>query len=214
MGILAVLNLAMIALISGQPFFTNASHAVRGITNPVLAMEVARNVEEVDLVLSDAPSPDREAMRIKQYADFGFIVAYAALYIAMARMFGSRLALAAATVGVIAAIFDVIENFAILRILDVDLAHTTRGLIDAIRYPSLIKWAWSSIALGLFGLLMMRTPKPGLKIAGAFAGIAALLGLCGLADNRLLQWFMAPMLAVLVSLAVLFFRPRWNVRRA
>ena len=63
-GIIAVLNLAMIALLSGRPYFSNASHPVRGISNPVLALEVARNVAEVDAILSDAPSPDREAMRI------------------------------------------------------------------------------------------------------------------------------------------------------
>ena len=62
-GVVAVLNLAMIALISGRPHFSNASRAVRGISNPILAMEVVRNVAEVDAVLSDAPSSDREVMQ-------------------------------------------------------------------------------------------------------------------------------------------------------
>ncbi len=82
-GALAVLNLAMIALISGRPSFSNASRPVRGISNPILAMEVVRNVAEVDAILGDAPSPDREVMRIKQYADFGFIGGYAGLFVLM-----------------------------------------------------------------------------------------------------------------------------------
>src|SRR3984957_3375379 len=82
-GALAVLNLAMIALLSGRPSFSNASRPVRGISNPILAMEVVRNVAEVDAILGDAPSPDREVMRIKQYADFGFICAYAGLFVLM-----------------------------------------------------------------------------------------------------------------------------------
>ncbi len=216
MGTIAVLNLAMIALISGRPFFSNASQPVRGITDPILAMEVVRDAHEVDLVLSDAPSPDRETMRIKQYVDFGFILSYAALFVVMAMMFGggrNRLPYIAATFGVVAAIFDVIENMGILRTVNVDLAHTTQGMIDAIRYPSLIKWACASIALGLLGILMIRVPRAGFRIAGALGILAALLGLYGLADNRFLQWMGAPMLAVFVTLAILFFRPRWNARR-
>ena len=209
-GILAILNIAMIALISGKPYFTNASHAFRGITSPFFAIEVARNPEEVDLVLSDAPSADREAMRIKRYADFGFIAAYAALYIALARMFGGRFALAGAGLGVIAAIFNVIENLAILKILDVDLAHTTQGLIDAIRYPGLIEWACTSVALGIFAVLMIRTKRTLLRIAGLFELAAALLGASGLAKNFILQWMPIPLLCGLVGLAVLLFRPHRN----
>src|ERR1017187_345545 len=126
-GYLAVLNLAIIAILMGRPSFSSASRPVRGITSPVLAMEVARNVTEVDAILSDAPSADREAMRIKQYADFGFIGGYAALYVVMSLLLmreGRVLAISAAILGVLAAIFDVMENLGILRIIDTDLAHT------------------------------------------------------------------------------------------
>lgn len=212
MGLLALLNLAIIALISGQPFFSNASHPVRGISNPLVAIEIARNVDEVDLALSDAPSPDREAMRIKEYADFAFIAAYAMLYIALARMFRNRFAFAAAVLGVIAAIFNVIENLGILRIIDVDLAHSTQAMIDAIRYPSLIKWACASVALGIFAITMIQTKRTPLRIVGLFELAAALLGLSGLAKNLVLQWMPIPMLCGLVGLAILYFRPGWSNR--
>jgi len=182
-GIVAVANLAFIALLLGRPHFSNASRPVRGISNPVLAMEVARNVSEVDAILSDSPSPDREVMRIKQYADFGFIGAYAALYVLMSLLLireGRIIAISAAVLGVAAAIFDVIENLGILRIVNIDLSHTTQIMIDTIRYPSLIKWALVSLALGLLGVLALRTGRRGLQIVGARDVLAALRGLYGL----------------------------------
>lgn len=215
-GFVAVLNLAMIALISGRPSFSNASRPVRGITNPVLAMEMVRDVSEVDLVLGDAPGPDREAMRVKQYADFGFIGGYAALYVLMAMLLvgqGRSIAIAAALMGILAAVCDVIENLGILRIVDVDLARTSQAMIDAVRYPSLIKWTLASLALGLLGILAWRTGRMGLRIVGALDLVTALLGLGALCENRLLVWLGPPMLGGLVGLVILFFRPYRNGAR-
>jgi hypothetical protein len=209
-GLLAVLNLAMIAILVGRPYFSNASRPVRGITNPVLAMEVARNVSEVDAILGDAPSPDREAMRIKQYADFGFICTYASLYVVMSLLLmreGRAVAISAAVLGVLAAIFDVIENLGILRIVNTDLAHTTQAMIDAVRYPSLTKWALASIALGLLAILFLRVRRAGPRVVGALDLIAALLGLYGVYDNAVLQWSGIPTLAGFIGLAVLYCRP-------
>jgi len=217
-GILALLNLAMLAILAGRPHFSNASHPVRGISNPILAMELVRNVAEVDEILSDAPSPDRETMRIKQYADFGFIGGYAALFVLMSMLLmgqGRAIAISAALLGIIAAFCDVIENLGILRIVDVDLTHTTQAMIDAIRYPSLVKWTLASFALGMLGILAMRTRQTGLEVVGALDFLAALLGVCGaFYDN----WFLQPMgllmLGGFVGLAILFFRPHhWNRRR-
>ncbi len=209
-GFVAVLNLAMIALLSGRPSFSNASRPVRGVTNPILAMEVVRNVSEVDLVLGEAPSPDREVMRIKQYADFGFIAGYAALYVLMAMLLlpqGRAVAILAAVLGIIAALCDVIENIGILRMVDVDLAHTTQAMIDAVRYPSLVKWMLASLALGLLGMLAWRTGGIGLRMIGGLYVLASLLGLYGLYRNVGLQWFAYSEPVALVGLAILYFRP-------
>ena len=208
-GVAAVLNIAMIALIIfGRPHFSNASRPVRGIPDPVLAMEVVRNVSELDAILSDAPSPDREAMRIKQYADFGFIACYAILFVLIGLLVRPRpVALFAAALGVLAAVFDVIENVGILRILDVDLNHTTQAMIDAVRIPSLIKWALASLTIGILGVLLMRTRRLGLRIVGALDLIAALLGLLGLIDNRALAWAGPWTLGGLLGLVILYLRP-------
>jgi hypothetical protein len=216
-GWVAVLNLALIAILSGRPHFSNASRPVRGISNPILAMEVVRNISEVDTILSDAPSPDREAMRIKQYADFGFITTYAALYVLMSMLLireGRAIAIAAGILGVLAAVFDVIENLGILRLVDTTLSSTTQAMIDAIRYPSLIKWTLASLALGLLGILALRTRRIGLRIVGALDAIAALLGLYGvLYDNVGLQRLVYVGSIALITLAILYFRPRWPKAR-
>jgi hypothetical protein len=209
-GVLAVLNIAMIAILLGRPSFSNASRPVRGIANPVLAMEVVRNITEVDAILSDAPSPDREVMRIKEYTGFAFIGCYAALFVVMGMMLvreGRALAITAGSLGVAAAVCDVIGNFGILRLVDVDLSHTTQAMIDAVRYPNLIKWALLAFSLGLFGILLPRKPGVAFRIVGAVGMLTALLALLGLFSNHILAWTGIPMLVGFLGLAILYFRP-------
>jgi hypothetical protein len=209
-GYLAVLTLAMIAILLGRPSFSNGSRPVRGISSPVLAMEVARNVAEVDAILSDSPSADREAMRIKQYADFGFISGYACLFVVTGILLipqGRTIAILAVVLGVLAAIFDVVENLGILRVVNTDLEHTTQAMIDAVRYPSLAKWTLASLALGLLAILFLRIKRAGPRIVGTLYLIAALLGLSGLYENVFLEWSGIPTLAGFIGLAILYFRP-------
>jgi exosortase/archaeosortase len=149
-------------------------------------------------------------MRIKQYADFGFISGYAGLFVVTGTLLiprGRAIAILAAVLGVVAAIFDVIENLGTLRVVNTDLAHTTQAMIDAVRYPSLIKWALASLALGLLAILFLRLKRAGPRVVGALYLIAALLGLYGLYDNAILQWTGIPMLAGFIGLAILYFRP-------
>lgn len=208
-GLLAVIDIAIVAVLLGQPSFTNASRPVRGIANPLLAMEMARNVTEVDAILSDSPSPDREAMRIKQYTGFAFLGCYAALFIVMSMMLKWRrvIAIGAGASAAIAAMCGMIGNIAILRVVDAGLSHTTQAMIDAVRYPSLVQWVFASLSLGLLGILLLRTPHVGFRIVGALDILGALLGLLGLFDNRLLAWAGCEMLAGLLGLAILCFRP-------
>ena len=141
---------------------------------------MARNVDEVDDVIADAPGPDREAMRFKQYLDFGFIAFYASLYVALAAMFHTRWGIVAALCGLAAAVFDVIENFAILRIVDVPLRQTTQPMIDAIRHPSLAKWTLAFIATAIFGVLFLKSEKGRvMRAIGVLNLAAAALGFYG-----------------------------------
>src|SRR5678816_299688 len=79
--LLAMLTVASFFLLWGRPSFTNASKPRFG--DPMLALQFARDVQDIDWILGDAPSPDREVMRVKQYADFAFIACYASLCAAL-----------------------------------------------------------------------------------------------------------------------------------
>jgi len=198
----------MIVILNGKPDFSNASRPARGIANPVVALQLARNVDEVDDVIGNAPSPDREAMRFKQHLDFGFIALYVSLYAALAVMFGSRLAVLAAICGAAAGAFDVLENFAILRVVNVPLRETTQGMVDAIRNASLAKWTLAFIATAIFGWLFLNRERRIMRVIGALNLAAAALGFYGLYDNAFVVWANLPLLAGLIAMVGGFFRFR------
>src|SRR5580693_1276120 len=135
-GMLSLWCIAMLVLMFAPPRFTNASKPQHGIPDPVLALQMAHDLADVDAVLGEAPSPDREVMRTKQYEDFGFIAGYAGLYIVLSILLARSyprvrsIAVIAAVCGVAAAALDVTENLAILRIVDSKLAGTTQPMID------------------------------------------------------------------------------------
>jgi len=196
-----VLCLAMLALLAGKPSFTNASRPQRGISDPSIALEVARNLDDVDFILGEAPSPDREVMRIKQYIDLGFIASLTGLFLTLALMLTrqgtwGRIAGPAAMVCAAAtAVFDVIEKRAILRLLDVSLLQTTPAMINAIRSASAATWALAAITLVLLSGLYRRS------LVAVFLLATAAMELYGLHDNRFLMWQVYPALAALVGIA-------------
>ena len=160
---LAVLTLVMFILLQGRPWFTNASRPPR-FGDSQLALQFVRSVEEVDWILGDAPSPDREVMRIKQYVDYGFIASYTALLLTCSALVFRRggwrqeAGIAAGICAIATGIFDVVENRAILSLLDVPLRATTPAMLNAIRNASGIKWTLAAIALIflLAGFLPLR----------------------------------------------------------
>ncbi len=160
----ALLTVAAFALLLGRPSFTNASRPPR-FGDPMLALQFARDVRDVDWILGDAPSPDREVMRVKQYVDFGFIACYAALCAALAalaiRRGGWRLVsgIAAGICGLATAVFDVLENVAILNLLDVPLRSTTPAMIGAIRAPSTAKWILAGATVVLLAVSFIPFSK-------------------------------------------------------
>jgi len=144
----------MFVLLLGRPSFTNASRPPR-FGSPQLALQFARSVEEVDWILGDAPSADREVMRIKQYIDFGFIACYTSFLLTcsvlLVRASGWRqvVGIAAGICALATGIFDVLENRAILDLLDVRLRSTTPAMIQAIRSASSAKWTLAAVTVVL-----------------------------------------------------------------
>jgi len=211
---LAVLCLVILAVLTGKPNFTNASQPPRGIRDPMIALQMARDVAEVDAILGESPGPDREAMRLKQYIDFAFIVSYVALLGAMGAALTrrSRWGILVAVSGVAMGVPDVFENLAILRLLPVDLGSTTQAMIDAIRQASVVKWSCASAAMVVLALFYLDArPWRGLdarrwgaRLVGAVNFAAGALVCWGLADNSVLVWGGGAMAAgVLASAATL-----------
>ena len=198
MGLLALWCIAMLVLMFAPPHFTSASKPQHGIPDPVLALQMAHDLNDVDAVLGEAPSADREVMRTKQYEDFGFIAGYACLYPALSwllaraysrtRRVAYVLAIAAALSGVAAAGLDVVENLAILRIVDVKLTATPQSMIDAIHQPAMFKWAFGFIALGLLSTYFLWDRRRTAKVVGVIDAAACILGLIALYDNALLAY--------------------------
>jgi hypothetical protein len=197
-GLLALWCIAMLVLMFAKPHFTSASKPQHGIPDPVLALQMAHDLADIDAVLGEAPSADREVMRTKQYEDFGFIAGYACLYPTLSWLLARRysrtrgianvLAVAAALSGAAAATLDVIENFAILRIVDVKLAATTQSMIDAVHHPAMFKWACGFIALGLLSTYFLWDRRRTAKVVGGIYLAACILGLIALYDNALLAY--------------------------
>ena len=205
---LAVLCLAILAVLAGRPAFTNASQPPRGIADPMIALQMARDVEEVDDTLGEAPSPDREAMRLKQYVDFAFIASYVALLVVMGAALArrSRWGWALGGLGAAAGVFDILENVAILRLLPVDLGSTTQQLIDAIRHASLAKWSCASLAMVALAIFFLDARRWWLRALGAANFGAGALVCWGLANNAVLVWAGGAMAAgLLASAATLKF---------
>src|ERR1700744_6159007 len=131
----AALCLFIAVLLLGKPSFSNASLPVRGVSDPGVAIKAARSVVDVDYVLGEAPSPDREVMRVKLRLGLAFIAAYTALFLSLALLLlrsggaGSMVAPAALACALGAAGFNAAANLAILRILDVPLESTTAPMI-------------------------------------------------------------------------------------
>jgi len=188
---LAVLCLMIIILMAGKPAFTNASLPVRGIHDPGIALQVARNVDEVDSILGEAPSADREVMRLKQYVDFAFIAAYVSLAVVMCWVLARRMRLAAiALLGctIAAGTFDILENLAILRLLPLELSQTTQPVIEAIRAPSAFKWSLISVALVLLSIFFFDSRRWYLRLLGVVDLAAGALTCFGVFHNEWLPW--------------------------
>jgi hypothetical protein len=213
-GVFALLCLAVASLILGRPSFSNASRPARGLSDPFVAIQVIQNVGEVDDILSQAPSPDREAMRIKQYLDFGFIASYAGLFVTLAMLlvwrgsWGKVAGVAAGFCGLALAAFDVRENVAILGILDVSLERTTAPMMNAIRSASAAKWALSAVTLALLSSYFLADKRWPRRGVGVLMVVGAALQAFGLVDN---VWLVRQGLVVglaLAGLVALFFRVR------
>jgi hypothetical protein len=189
---LAAWCLVFLVVLAGRPSFTNASLPVRGVADPVVALQMARDAADVEAIMGDAPSADREVMRVKQYVDFALIAGYLALALviaaALVRTRHRRLALVIGGVAVFAALADVIENLSTLRVVNLSLGQLTPVTLDALRLASITKWNLLLSASTLLATITIVRRAWYLRTAGLLGLAGAALTAAGLFYNSILVW--------------------------
>ena len=189
---LAAWCLVFLVVLAGRPSFTNASLPVRGIADPVVALQMARDAADVEAIIGDAPSADREVMRIKQYVDFALIAGYLALALmiatALIRTRHRRLALVIGAIAVLAALADVLENLGTLRVVNLPLSQLTPVTLDALRLASITKWNLLLSANTLLATITVARSEWVLRAAGLTGLSGAVLTAAGLFYNSILVW--------------------------
>jgi hypothetical protein len=186
-GILAVLFI-LYSLWMGQ---MKASGLLAGYTSPVLALELPANGAEIDAVNRSEDGKSTDFIKTQLSKDFGYIVVYVVFFACLALLltelvsdWSKYLSLSAVVCAVIAGVFDVIENFGMLKAVSTPAGTATDSLANSIRYPSLAKWAFLFVFCLLIGVTLSR--RQGLLlIPGVAFLIAALLGLSGVTLNLL-----------------------------
>src|SRR5580692_9892610 len=148
---LAVLFFGVWFQVSLAQHWTRPASLPYGVNNPVLAMQMAKPPWPAAML---APGQNMAEMTRQQYIDFGYIPSYAALFICIAilqwsseRRSIAALAPVCVVMIVIAAGYDVAENFAILGVTE---QHSLAAWAS-IRPHSLVKWSCAFLVILLEG---------------------------------------------------------------
>jgi hypothetical protein len=188
----------------------------RGFTSPVLAMELARSMEEVEMIVGEPGHSDRSEMREQQYMDFAFIAAYwlefSLISILLWRRnfrFAKALGVFAGLCATLAALLDVRENLAILKVLSVSPTPENDPLVLAVRHAAVPKWALLFVAMILLSFVFLgrrdwhqRSGLPFL-VTGLLFILTGSIGLIGLTTREaLLELILIPMAGGMITLLI------------
>lgn len=208
-AVLALCQLAVTGVLIAPPVFTNNVTIPRDLGTPILALELARNVDEVDAILGDKPSPDRITMQMKTWVDFAFIACYGSLFCALSWMLRRRrkaIGAVALAFSAAAPVFDIVENVNILAVCGTRLSQLSQSTIDAMRYASYAKWFCAFAAMALLTLVYFAERRRLASVLGWLYAAMAATGLAGLAfQPGLINLAMLPVPAGLVGTAWLFW---------
>ena len=201
---LAVLLGAIVMLVMGliqfQPYSV-PPESTGGFSGRVMALEFVQTPSQANVILGDATSPNRAAMRNQIYVDFVWIVCYLALFLLVANFLRRRrcpwayyLSWLATIVALGAAAFDVKENLGMLQL--VYLPEFAQRVISdwQIRDAAIVKWTLSFVTMALLSLFFFGLDHR-LNRIGFFFALTALAGFIGL-------WY-KPLLGLLVPAPLL-----------
>jgi hypothetical protein len=177
-----------------------------GFNGRVMAMEFVDSVPAVSVILGPNYAHNSEVMRDEMVIDYIFIGGYALLYVTVGLLlkrryclWASYLAGVAIVSGIAAAMFDVVENRAILNILDTP--EITQAMVNAVRDASLVKWTLNCTAMAILAIAFYGVSKIASWIGYAFS-LTAIVGLAGLWHHTWLGLFGIPLLLGLALLSV------------
>ncbi|HLY19288.1 MAG TPA: hypothetical protein VKR61_18810 [Bryobacteraceae bacterium] len=178
---LAVLTFGVWFQVSLSRHWTRPAELPYGVNNPVLAMQLAKPPWPEAIV---EPGENMAEMSRQQYIDFGYIPSYAALFLcigllqrASERRWISVLGTISMVLILIAACYDVAENFAILG---VTREHNPAAWAS-IRPRALVKWACAFLTILLQAPFYATVKLPTARgvLAGVLGGAAIAAGLPG-----------------------------------
>lgn len=182
-----------------------------GLSKPMLALEFARTVDDIQRIVGDQGDPRRANMLALLRIDtFGFIPTYWLFFLSLSWLLGHRsipysfwFGVAVAVCATAAALFDFAENHYIRVALETPLSQTGVDTVMGIYRSALIKWLLIFVALALLsGLFLGRSDW--LAIIGILFLVTSLLGFVGLRHNPAIEWSYIPLLMTLVGVAVTF----------
>jgi hypothetical protein len=150
------------------------------LTSPVLAIELMHSPEEVNGIVGPAGDPLRAAMNHLTWIDMFFIPAYAVLFslvgMLLIRQSHPRVGTIVIVLGIVGAVFDVLE--------DLDIFHALQSAGITPRHWSIPKWAILFVAMAMLVPVYRSYGQPYLhRFIGYSAAVlslfAAILGLGG-----------------------------------
>ena len=174
---------------------------------PVLALELVRTPGDAARVLDG--DARRSGLRRSTYADFGFIIVYTLLWVAM----GRRVSRIVAILALLGGLADVIEDIGMLT--TIEASTPSQAIVHWTYFVSSVKW----LLLGLvfIALFFYFRPRHGLRdgwdlaklgagLAYAYSGIICVAGVFiynPLIERSLLPLSVALILQLIVSLLAL-----------
>jgi hypothetical protein len=149
-----------------------------------MAALLARSAEEFETEVGPLADPRRGELRFQLHFDFGFIVAYWAVFSALSGLLAAQDFPAAIWLGVVAAecatfgaFLDVVENVQAMRVLDAVDARETGPLVPRMRSYSLAKWLFAFTATGLLSATFLARAAWWELLIGSLFALAAGLGI-------------------------------------
>lgn len=154
--VLAAASIVFVILF-GSPPGPGSAPMSAGFRSPVMALELAKSVDDLAFLQGDAAAELRAHLVRVQQLDWGFPLAYAGMAAAFFAGLGLRggklngLAWAALAVALFAIPADYMENRVINRVLaDLAIGADPSERLDALQAHTWMKWG----AIGLYGALM------------------------------------------------------------